>query len=263
MPCVNETAASAFYVRAEEDVYVPSDWTRGPWGPDSQHAGPPAALLGRALAAVDEQMHVTRIAFDILKPVPVAPLRLTTRLLRPGGRVQLVEVALSAGDDDVMGAIGWLVRAEEDPPATPAWGPPPGPDHALEGTGFPTGYRGYLDAMEWRFVSGSFLSRGPATAWLRMRVSLVEGEEISPLERVLAAVDSASGISGELDFGDWVFINPDLVVSLHRLPETEWVCLDASTVIGERGTGAAYATIYDERGAIGSSMQSLFLTRRS
>ncbi len=28
------------------DGFVPTELTRGPWDPDAQHAGPPAALLG-------------------------------------------------------------------------------------------------------------------------------------------------------------------------------------------------------------------------
>jgi hypothetical protein len=40
--------ADAFY-RAEDDRLIPSELTRGPWDPDAQHAGPPSALLARAL----------------------------------------------------------------------------------------------------------------------------------------------------------------------------------------------------------------------
>ena len=49
--------------------------------------------------------------------------------------------------------------------------------------------------------------------------------------------DSGNGISATVDFSRWVFINPDLSVYLHRLPEGEWVCLDAQTTIEPSGIG--------------------------
>jgi hypothetical protein len=38
----------AFYSKVTDDRFVSSEHTRGPWDERSQHAGPPAALLGRA-----------------------------------------------------------------------------------------------------------------------------------------------------------------------------------------------------------------------
>lgn len=121
----------------------------------------------------------------------------------------------------------------------------------------------YLRAMEWRFVRGSWLEPGPATTWARMRVSLVEGEEVSPLSRVLALADSGNGISAAIDFSRWVFINPDLSVYLHRLPEGEWVCLDAETTVEPAGIGLATSVISDQSGVIGRGMQSLFIGPRT
>jgi hypothetical protein len=41
--------AEAFYEREAPDRFLPTAYTRGPWDADSQHAGPPAALLGLAV----------------------------------------------------------------------------------------------------------------------------------------------------------------------------------------------------------------------
>ena len=72
-----------------------------------------------------------------------------------------------------------------------------------------------------------------------MRVPLVEGEEPSPLVRVMAAADSGNGVSATLDWNEWLFINTDLTVHLHRMPEGEWVCLDAVTIPEPNGIGMA------------------------
>jgi hypothetical protein len=49
--------------------------------------------------------------------------------------------------------------------------------------------------MDWRFARGGFLEPGAATAWMRMRVQLVEGEEPSPLTRVLVAAAGGSAVA--------------------------------------------------------------------
>ena len=33
----------------DRDAYVATEATRGPWDPGAQHAGPPAALIGREI----------------------------------------------------------------------------------------------------------------------------------------------------------------------------------------------------------------------
>ena len=69
-------APEAFYER-DGDLLVATELTRGPWDPGAQHAGPPAALLGRAIEGLEDaaEFHVGRLSFDILRSVPIAPLR--------------------------------------------------------------------------------------------------------------------------------------------------------------------------------------------
>lgn len=255
----------AFYEAIDEHTYQPTVWTCGPWGPDSQHGGPPAALLGRQVEALQEgtDLGVARITFDILRPLPIEPMRVEARVVRPGRRVQLVEAEIRVGDDVLMRASAWSIRREDDAVrATDVAGAPDPPSGGEAVPLFATGYEGYLQAMEWRFVEGSFLEPGPATAWLRMDRRLVAGEEPSPLARVLTASDSASGISAALDFRDWLFVNPDLSVYLTRVPRGDWVCLQAATSIDADGVGLTTSTIFDEEGALGRTLQSLYVARR-
>jgi len=116
--------------------------------------------------------------------------------------------------------------------------------------------------MEHRFVRGSFLEPGPATVWMRARVPLVAGEAMSPLQRVLVAADSGNGVSATLDWREFLFINCDLTVHLARHPADEWVCLDAVTQPEPDGVGIADTALFDERGRIGRSVQSLLVAKR-
>jgi Thioesterase-like superfamily len=251
----------AFYTRDGERL-VPTELTRGPWDPGAQHAGPPAALLGRAVERCEprDDMRVGRITFDILSPVPIAPLEARARVVRPGRSVELVEASLSGPEGEVMRATAWRLRAGEAArPSGPD--PPPGPDQGTAREFFPTRQGvGYHTAMDWLFVRGAFLERGPAIVWMRMRVPLVAGEEPSPLQRVLVAADSGNGVSAELDYHRYLFINTDLSVHLLRMPAGEWVCLDATTHVD--GLGLTDTALWDERGRIGRAAQTLLLRRR-
>ena len=57
----------------------------------------------------------------------------------------------------------------------------------------------------------------------------------------------------------FVAINPDTTLSLHRPLEGEWVCLDARASYGAQGAGTAVARLFDARGVIGHSSQSLLV----
>jgi len=256
----------AFYV-TDGDTLVPTELTRGPWDPDAQHAGPPAALLGRAIERCEprDDVQVGRITVEILGPVPLAPLTTTAAMVRPGRGVEMLEATLAGPDGDVMRARAWRLRLSDqvlDPPP-PADPPPPGPDEGEPREFFPTGHdAGYHTAMELRFVSGAFLEPGPAMVWMRARVPLVEGEETTPLERVLIAADAGNGVSAALDWRRYLFINTDLSVHLKRLPAGEWVGVDAVTYPEPHGVGLADTVLWDERGRLGRGAQTLVVRAR-
>ena len=250
--------SEAFFEALGPDRFRATALTRGPWDPGLQHAGPPAALLGRSVERHGERsgLQVARITFDIVRPLPIAELQVTTRLLRGGRSVELVEATLRAGEAEVMRATALRIRtAELDLPAGLTPGPRlPGPAAGRALPFFPTGQDvGYHTAM--------FLEPGPATVWLRLRHPLVPGESPSPLCRVLVAADSGNGVSAALDYQHWRFINPDLTVYLVRPPTGDWVALEAATT-ATAGIGLADTTLHDEQGPIGHSAQALFVDRR-
>ena len=251
----------AFY-RQEDDHLIPSELTRGPWDPQAQHAGPPSALLARALERCQprEGTRIGRITVEILGPVPLAPLTVEASVVRPGRSVELLAASLSGPEGEVMRASAWRVAAgdvhvESDPP-------PPGPDHGRDRDFFPTGQeRGYHTAMEYRFVRGGFLDPGPAHVWMRMLGPLVERERPSPLERLMVVADVGNGVSAVLDWREYLFINTELTVHLLRPPEGDWVGVDAVTHVD--GVGLAESTLWDEHGRLGRGAQTLLVRRRA
>ena len=244
------------------DTWVPTDNARSPWGPDALHGGTAAALIARDMERDAEGMRLVRLSIELLKPIPTAPLTLTTRTTRPGKKVQLVETTITSGGAEVTRAVGLRVRrATLDLPA----------DSVDEGEPMPPPDSGRLfrmkwpytafhtDGMELRFVEGEFMSRGPAAAWFRLREPVVPDEEPSPFMRVAAAADFGNGLSQMLPMGEWLFINPDLTVTVHREPDGEWIGVRARTFLDGSGAGLSETELHDVHGRVGRGTQSLFV----
>ncbi|MHB8670367.1 MAG: thioesterase family protein [Acidimicrobiales bacterium] len=248
--------------------YSPTQLAAGPWYAEALHGGPVAALLARAVENCEpsEELEVSRLTMELLRPVPSAPLTVEARVIRPGRKVQWLDVSMRHGEVELARARALRIRRAPVPIPegdVPRGRPDVGPESATPGIPLSSGVTAYhTEGAELRFVGGRFEERGPATVWIRLRVPVVAGEDPSPLQRVAAAADFGNGVSSVLDFESHLFINPDLTIHLHRLPKGEWVCLDAKTHLQADGVGLAESQLYDQRGPIGRSLQSLLIDRR-
>jgi hypothetical protein len=204
--------------------FVSTPGTAGPWSPGLQHAGPFSALLGRAFERHDPSpgMRVARVTVEILGPVPVAPVEVAVRTVRPGRRISLLEGELSSGGRTLVRATAWRIAAApahlEATAHVPA--PPPVPDE------------------------------------------LVAGEADPPLVRTLTLADSMSGVGSQLDFGTWLIINTDLTVALDRDPDGEWIFMRARINTAPHGSALAEALLADASGAFGRGLQTLLVDAR-
>lgn len=259
----------AIFVPDGSDRFAPTELARGPWDPGAQHGGAPAALIARAVEHVASAvpMDVVRITYEFLRPVPLAPLDVRTRVARDGKRVQLVEATLSAAGQEVARAVALRIRSETvaAPAAEPAPPPDGGPEQSapISMPAFEAGPTMFArDGMEVRFARGAFAEVGPAFAWFRLRHPLVAGEQPSPLQRLAAAGDFGNGIATAVSWATHVFINPDLTLYVERLPRGEWVGLDAVTRVGDTGVGVSDSALYDEHGRVGRAQQGLYVAER-
>jgi hypothetical protein len=242
-----------------------TELARGPWDPEAQHGGAPAALLMRALEQLPAaaNLAIVRVTYELLRPVPIAPLQITAEVVRPGRRVQLLEASLFTDEGVEVARARALQVQPATAPGTAAVPPPPGPEQGTAND-LEAPYRPMFapDTMEIRFVAGQFGARGPATAWFRMRVPLVLGEEPTPLQRLAAAGDFGNGISSPLSWDEYLFINPDLTLYIERPPRGEWIALDARTSIAEGGIGLSESTLFDSEGRVGRATQALLVAPR-
>jgi hypothetical protein len=257
----------SLYERGDGGVFLPTELTRGPWNPDHQHAGPPAALLTHAIEATSTIVagQTARLTFDILAPVPLTPLSVETRTVRGGRRIEQIEATLASDGKPVMRATVWRMRTLETPDVATPEPPPPPPSEAMR-SGFDA-WPGdteiaYRDALEWRWIHGSFTEPGPASVWSRVKYPLISGEEITPLERLLVMADAASGVSALLPWNEYLFVNLDLAINLERPPRGDWMAMDAQTRIGDTGAGQCTSILSDGLGRVGTSAQTLLVEPR-
>ena len=254
---------TAYYEQLDDDRFRSTVATRGPWSAEHQHAGPPAALLGGLLAETLPIGRVTRITFEVLRPVAITELTVTTRLDRPGRRVAMASGELADQDGPVLLARAWAIREVDVELAADTDATMPGVDEAEPATFFDLPWdEGYHTSMELRTTRGDFKEPGPAAVWFRCLVDVTDQHPITPLQRVLAAADSGNGISARMEPTRWLFVNTDLNVHLHDHPRGAWVGLDAATRFGPDGIGLATSTIHGEQGAIGVGSQGLLVEPR-
>ena len=253
----------SFYEPLGDGRFTSTPHTRGPWDPAFQHAGPPAALLGRAIERCEprEGFVLARATFEILRAVPVAEVQVSARVARPGRSVELLEGELTVEGEPVMTVRAWRVKAttapdagrDDPPPERPAEPTPPPP--GLDGFG-------YGRAVELRFAAGGWGQRRPATVWTKLLQPIVAGEEPTGVQRVLAVADSGNGVSAVLSWDEWLFINTELTVHFRRPPRGEWICLDAETSIAAGGAGLARSVLSDDDGVVAQGAQALLVAPR-
>jgi hypothetical protein len=260
--------ADALYT-LDGEVAVPAELTRGPWDPTAQHGGAPAALIAHLVERLPQPgpMRVVRITYELLRPVPIAPLRWSADVVRPGRRVQLIEAELSQDGAPVVRARALKIRTDDavSPAVPPDPGvAPPSPEQgagSVPSFGVPRPWFGE-DGVDIRFVAGALEEPGPAVAWYRLRVPVVDGVAVTPLQRAAAAADFGNGASAALDWARYVFINPDLTLYVEREPVGEWICLDARTSVDPAGTGLATSVLRDSHGPFGRGIQALYVAGR-
>lgn len=256
--------------------YLPTAYARGPWSPDALHGGPVALLSARAaedaLNSTGRDAHLpVRLTLNLERPVTLTPLTVSAIITRPGHKVQVVEVSVSNESGqrlaraEVQAIRRTPITLPDDvlQPNDPQPEAPPVAPSSFDGWGFPTSDVAYhQNATEHRLVQGALGQPGPVIDWIKLTVPVVSGETPSPFQRVAAAADFLNGVSWVLSGGDWIFINPDLTVTLHRLPVGDQVAVASTTRIASDGVGTAEADLYDTQGRIGRAVQTLLIEPR-
>jgi hypothetical protein len=250
-----------------DERFTATDLVRSTWSAAIQHAAPVSALLVRALerCAAREDTRLSRVMVDLLGPVPAeGEFSVRSTVERSGKQIELVSAEmLGPGKDGtprpVARASGWRLQTLDTTGIVYATAPPLAPLSEARGRDMAKKWDpNYVHSLDWRWLTKP-LTEGPGESWLTPTVDLVKGETITPMERLFAVADCANGIGSSLNTREWSYLNTDLVVHLHRLPEGQWVGIRADTNYGPDGVGTTIGTLFDESGAVGGIQQSVLV----
>jgi hypothetical protein len=241
-----------FFSLGDGDALVPRPHARSPWSPDMMHGRLLAGLAARHVEGqhLDEGMRPARLTIDLFRSPPMAPVEETSRVLRAGRRIKVVEVTQSISGSEVARAVVVLMRTGPHPDG-PVWAPPPwdapAPD---EVPAPPDSPMRQLTSMEVRAIDDmGFGADGQRRVWLRDSVDLVDGETLSPFQRLAIASDFASPLANSSSEG-LRFINGDITVLVGRLPVGDWIGIEVGAHIGHEGIAVARCDLHDENGRI-------------
>ena len=245
-------ASTAGFFSAEGDTLVPAEFATSPWGRvlHGRLIGGLTARAAEQARAAAPELACCRLTVDLFRSVPLAPVRVSTRPVRQGRRIAVLEVTVEQDGEPVGQGRAVLLRRSAEPDGTfrpvPAWdAPPPSQLGSPESS---TNGRWSAPWESWR-VGGadSGLTQG---LWMREIHPLVAGEELTPLVRLAMAADLASPVSHFSTRG-LSFINADYTVYLGREPHGEYVGIQPAGHISERGVAAGHCVVHDVRGPVG------------
>lgn len=247
-----------------------SDHVISTWSPTMQNAAPVSALLVRAVerCARRDDTRLSRVMVDLLGPVPVSDqLWIRASVRRPGTKIELLDAEMLALGPDgrprpVATATAWRFQHHDTDelfftPAPPLRPVTDGRRRIPDGSADQT----FLQSLDWRWLN-DILNDVPGECWARPVVDLVKGEAMTPMQRLFAVADIANGMGSRLAMTEWLFLNTDLVVHVHRVPEGEWVGVRAETHYGRDGVGVSSGTLFDERGPVAAIQQAQLVRRR-
>lgn len=257
---IRKTACFALH---DNEWFVGNDPARGPWSADACHAGPVTGLIARALEQAVTDKQLVRITVNFVRPVTMHGFRIRTEITRAGKAATTAIATLEDKEGKIYASATSLhliaMQFESMPTATIAT---PNRQEATPGefaiAAARHGRPFFRDSVEVAYPPGEDNSPGPTTMWMRSW-QLLANEAPSPFQRACPLADCGNGIARNAEIDRFGFVNPDLTVILHRLPESEWLASQSISFWEPTGIGLAQATLFDEKGPIGIASQSLLV----
>jgi hypothetical protein len=251
------------FFQIEGTHYVPTPTARGPWNPNSLHGRVIAGLLGAEIERLhgDPQFLPARLTVDMYRLPDLSPVEVTTRVVRAGNRIRVIDAEFISGGVSAGRATCQLLKRTENP-AGNVWKPEPWDVPKPADIPPPADGRAGMGGM-WamRRIAGDFGTVGQKRTWMSEVRELVGGRPLTPFVRVAVSADFASPFANAGDNG-LEFINSDVTVYLHREPATEWIGYEVINHGASDGVAVGECFLYDELGPIGSASCAALAQRR-
>lgn len=243
--------------------YQPTKHAQGAWNEHEQHMAPATGVLTAELNgyAPQDNMRIARISLDILGLIPLDDFTITTRCIRPGKTIELIEAVMSSRGRDAIIARAWRLMTQdtseiagiEDQQSAHK------PEDLSAWDGMKGWPGGFIESV--RLVTDTQRRPGRGMIWITNDVEMVEGVPTDDLVHLLGMVDTANGVVPRVGLGlsklEWMFPNTDLQIHMHRAPRGRWLGIDAIQQYGDDGIGLTSAILHDTQGPFGRSEQIL------
>jgi hypothetical protein len=251
------------YFRSEGELIVGNDAARGPWSAEACHGGPVTGLLARALEAAVTDKRLVRLTANFLRPIPVRGFTIHAHIERAGRAATTAAATLRDTDGRICALATGLHLVVNSFAAIPTASiPHPVFADAVRGEfsllRAPHGLPFFGNSVEIAYPPGETGGPGPTTLWMRA-LPIMQGEEPSPFQSLCPLADCGNAIGRNADWSEVSFVNPDLTVIVHRLPESDWLASQVISFWEPSGIGMSRATLFDTRGAIGVAQQTLIV----
>jgi len=253
--------------KPEANLFRATEHAGGPWSPDMLQGSATTALMTREVERLAQQsgFAVRRLTFDLWRPAGLRAFAVETHMLRDGRKAKTLQVRLMDGETEIGRCTALLTAQGGESPADPFsknTGPDAAPEAGKPPPAFAQKWSRYFQNVSVRLIEGTLEKPGPAAAWMRLDVPMVEGEANTPLLQAVQAADFSSGVAQIVDMRDWTFINPEISLYFFRPPEGEWILIRSRTRAGANGAGLTMATLSDRQGPFAEVMQAMTFERR-
>ncbi len=256
----------------DNDFLIPTQFAAGPWHPNSLHGSVMMGIMARAAERYpsDRPRQVARLTVDMMRAAPMAPFTIETRVVRAGKSIDVLELSWQAEGEEYVRGSAMRIRTDDFPvgdpyrPQVETPQPPAKPitDRFFDWPGADQpGYHHTIDvAFNW--------FHGNPIMWFRSCVPLVDGEPLSPLQRMALSSDWTYSIpnidlrirenKSTQDY-DFAAINPDTTLNISRLMQGEWFGILTRINYQDHGMGVVSGEMFDTQGALGFSSQSVLI----
>ena len=237
---------------------------QGAWNPNEQHMAPATGVICAELEQFSprETMRIGRISLDIYGLIALGEIEITTQSIRAGKTIELIESTMKGQGKTLVVARTWrmmisdssaIAGLEDLTVETPENMPIFDGIHQWSG--------GFTQTIEAR---SNVQRHGKGLDWLRTQTEMVEGQKTSDFVRLVCMSDMANGVVPRQPRPfEWAFPNLDLQIHLFRMPQGEWLGIEAVQQYGMDGIGLSSSILHDVHGPFGRSEQILTLRQLS
>lgn len=240
--------------------YRPTINTQGAWNEIEQHMAPATGVICAELEIFrpTDHMQIAKIGLDILGLIHLEEFSITTRCIRPGKTIELIESVFEAKGRTCIVARTWRMISE-DTSAVAGLEDKPMPSHtslpSWEGMSVWDG--GYIRSIS-KNIKVVERRPGNGRVWLTNNLEMVKDQPTSSFVKLMGMVDTMNGVvvRQENPFTH-MFPNVDLQIHLYRIPNGKYLGLEVNQQYGKNGIGLTSAILHDEEGPFGHAEQIL------